>query len=291
MTARVGISMNRTEAFRDAVIPLVEAGLVDAIERELDESFVLGTDHNPAPRWVTALDEVFAADDALYGHGVWFSLLSAGWQSRQDAWLERVVDECARVPYRHISEHFGYMSAGAFRRFPMLSVPYCDAAVALGVERVRLLSQAIGQPLGLENTAAALGPDDATTQAAFLRDILVGAGGWLVLDCYNVWVQAQNLGLDPRALIDAYPLELVRELHIAGGVHYPVRSGAPVLLDSHDGPVPHGAKELLVHVLPRCPNAEVVIVERRDGTWDDAAEVEAYRADYADIHRLVQEAS
>jgi len=291
MTARVGISMCSTEPFRDAVLPLVEAGLVDAVERELDEYFLLGHDINEPPPWVRALDELFAADDALYGHGVWFSLQSVGWQPRQDAWLEKVAAEARRVPYRHISEHFGYMSAGPFTRFPMMSAPYCQAAVALGIERVRQLSEAVGQPIGLENAANALSPDDATQQGAFMRDVIEGAESWLLLDVFNVFVQAENLGLDPRALIDSYPLERVRELHIAGGQYYPLRSRERVWVDSHDHAIPASAKELLAYALPRCPAVEVVIFERRDETWHDPQEIEIYRADFMDVHRIVQEAA
>src|SRR5262245_42904106 len=118
MTVRVGLTLSSTEAFRDAVLPLVADGLVDAVERELDEAFALGVDDRPVPRWVRSLDDCFAADDALYGHGVWFSLQSAAWQARQDAWLERAAAECRRVSYRAVSEHFGYMSAADYRRFP-----------------------------------------------------------------------------------------------------------------------------------------------------------------------------
>src|SRR5437868_5433530 len=51
MPPRVGISMCSTEPFRDAILPLVEDGLIDAIEREIDHVFVGGTGDNPQPRW------------------------------------------------------------------------------------------------------------------------------------------------------------------------------------------------------------------------------------------------
>src|SRR5690242_12796530 len=171
MPPRIGISMCSTEPFRDAILPLVEDGLIDAVEREIDHVFVGGTGDNPQPPWAVAIDELYAADDALYGHGVWFSLLSAGWQTRQDAWLERLAAEGARLPHRLDSARFGYYSAGDFQRFTMMPVPYCAAAVELGVERMRLLAEAVGAPVGLENASTALSPRDATEQGAFVKDI------------------------------------------------------------------------------------------------------------------------
>ena len=49
----------------------------------------------------------------------------------------------------------------------------------------------------------------------------------------NVFVSATNLGYDPRAYIDAYPLDLVQEIHLGGHDEDEDDHGRPLLIDSH----------------------------------------------------------
>jgi uncharacterized protein (UPF0276 family) len=291
MPPRPGIATMVSDEYRAAVMPLIEEGIVEVLERTLDQEWVGGYGDQPEPPWATALADLYAEDDALYGHGVWLSAFSADWQPRQDRWLAHLAAEVARRPYRHVSEHFGYFSAGPFARFTNLTLPPGAATIDLGIERARRLAEVVGAPIGLENTGVALSPQDATEQGATLAAILAATGGFLLLDVHNIWTQAVNLGLDPRVLVDAYPLERVRELHVAGGIHYRCDVGPPLYLDSHDGPVPRGAFELLAYALPRCPNAEAVFLERRDGAWDWPDAVEDYRANYRELVRIVEAAA
>ncbi|MGZ3458678.1 MAG: multinuclear nonheme iron-dependent oxidase, partial [Archangium sp.] len=136
------------DAFREAVRPLLAEGLVAALEWDIDESW--GFAPRPVPEWTERLLDLYAEEGALYGHGVWWSVLTAAWQPRQDEWLERLADECHRRPYRHVSEHFGFTAAGPFTRSAMLPLPYCGAAVDIGRDRLERLRAAIGSPAGLE---------------------------------------------------------------------------------------------------------------------------------------------
>lgn len=105
-----------------------------------------------------------------------------------------------------------------------LNLPYTPAAVELGRDRRSLLAAAARCPVGLENLATALGPVDATEQAAFLRDLLAPSGV-LILDVHNVWTQAVNLGLPAEQLLLGYPFDLVREIHVSGGSWFRPRVG------------------------------------------------------------------
>src|SRR5205814_2336315 len=101
---RVGLNFMAEPGFRVAAMPLFEDGLVDALEWDLDEPWLNGDEDRTIPSWATDVLDCFAEDDTLYGHGVWFSLLSARWEARQDRWLERLAAECAGRRYRHVSE-------------------------------------------------------------------------------------------------------------------------------------------------------------------------------------------
>src|SRR5207237_240530 len=154
--------------------------------------------------------DLYAADGRLYGHSVWLSVLTARPHARQSQWLERLGDECARRSYRHVSEHLGFVGAGPYVINTLLPVPYVEAAVAVGRQRLAQMAESTGATVGLENMAVALGPPDATTQGALLEDILAPVGGFLLLDVHNLYAQAVNLGLDPFTLLATFPCDRVR---------------------------------------------------------------------------------
>src|SRR5262245_22651170 len=91
---RVGINLLFDDGFRAAAAPLFEAGIVEALEWDIDERWGSGWDDKRLPNWVNGMLDLYAEDDALYGHGVWFSLLSAKWEPRQDRWLRLLAREC-----------------------------------------------------------------------------------------------------------------------------------------------------------------------------------------------------
>jgi len=290
---RVGLNLIGEEAFRAAALPLFEAGLVDALEVDIDYEWGArrGRIH-PRPAWQSELLDMFAEEDALYGHGVWFSFLTARLDDRQRRWLELLAEECARRRYRHVTEHFGWMTSGPFIQNTMFPMPYTRAAVELGRDRLALLAAATGCPVGLENLATALGSADATEQAAFLADLLAPSGV-LILDVHNVWTQAVNLGLPAEQLLLGYPFHLVREIHVSGGSWFQPEHTADrraVRMDTHDGAMPRAELlPLLALALARCDQLEVVIYERR-GVLGSAAAREAYRDDFRALCAAVEQA-
>ncbi|HEX3764366.1 MAG TPA: DUF692 family protein [Kofleriaceae bacterium] len=291
---RVGLNLIDEEAFRVAALPLFEAGLVDALEVDIDNEWGAGRGQvQPRPAWQTELLDVFAEDDALYGHGVWFSLLTARLDDRQRRWLARLAEECGRRRYRHVTEHFGWMTSGPFIQNTLFPMPYTPAAVELGRDRLGLLGDAAGCPVGLENLASALGPADATEQAAFLADIVAPSRGVLLLDVHNVWTQAVNLGLPADELLRGYPFHLVREIHVSGGSWFQPEHAADrraVRMDTHDGAMPRAeVLPLLAEALARCDQLEVVIYERR-GLLGAEAERATYLADFCAVRSVVEQA-
>jgi uncharacterized protein (UPF0276 family) len=288
MPPRVGLNLVTDDAFREAARPLFAEGWVSALEWDLDETW--GFSSRTLPGWTERMLDLYAEQGALYGHGVWLSVLTAAWQPRQDQWMEHLEHECLRRPYRHVSEHFGFTAAGPFTRSTMLPVPYCDAAVRVGCDRVERLRAATGRPVGLEVLANTLAPADAADQGAFLEAVLAPTGGFLVLDVHNVWTQAINTGLPPELLLESYPLERVREIHLSGGSWArALRAGdsRPVRLDSHDGPLLPPVLSLLRRALALCPQCEVVIVERRGETFESEEARAEWRANYRTVAELV----
>lgn len=289
----VGLSIIETDSYRAAAGPLFEEALVDALELDVDNRWNFGDQLAPLPSWCEALIDLYSEDDALYGHGVWLSVMTARLDRRQAEWLERFAIECRQRRYRHVSEHFGFMTAGDLVRGTMLPVPFTPAAVRVGRDRLRRLADAAGMPVGLEMTAVALCPADALEQGAFLEELLAPNDSFLVFDVHNLWAQCHNLGLEPEPLLDSYPLERVRELHVSGGSWYHPSiepHKGRLRLDSHDGPVPDEAFALVPPVLARCPNLEVVILENRGAGIDSDEEQARFRDDFRRLRTLVEAA-
>jgi uncharacterized protein (UPF0276 family) len=286
---RVGVNLSPDAGFRAAALPLFESGLVDAVEWDLDDSWGFDDGDNPRTPWIEDVLDVYAEEDALYGHGVWFSVLSAVRDDRQRRWLERLARECGRRHYRHVTEHFGWSTAGDFTRNTMFPCPRTPEAVEIGIDSLHAISRAAGVPVGLENLAPALGRSDATEQGAFLADILTPPDAFLLLDVHNVWTQAVNLDLEPLTLLASYPLERVRELHVSGG-GWAITRDRRVRTDSHDDAVPAPTAGLLAEALRMCPAVEVVILERRADTLTTEKARAAWRADFHAVKELVDAA-
>jgi uncharacterized protein (UPF0276 family) len=283
MTIALGISLMLDDASRAAVLPLFEAGRVDAIEWSFDQGW-----HREGgePEWAAMLLDHYAAAGALWGHGVMLSPGSADARTRHDAWIDRVRNECERRSYRGVSEHFGFMSAGALDVGAPLPLPGGPGARAVLGRTLQRLAHATGTAIGLENLALALCEDDVWSQATLLRDVLDDTGGYLVLDVHNLWCQLVNYAIDRDALLSAYPLARVRCIHVAGGTWWPTPDGTRFRRDTHDDDVPTEVVALLGDVIPRCPALEVVVLERIGGSIGDLATADRLRRDFTRIEEI-----
>jgi len=284
---RVGLSLMPEEDFRAASQPLFEQGLVDALEWNVDS----GWGREGVPAWAHELLDAYSSDDRLYAHGVEFSLLSAELHPRQVWWLEQLEAERAQRRFVHLSEHFGFMTAGDFVRGTPLPHPRTAAAVRLGAERLARIADIVKAPVGLENLALAFGLRDVEEQPAFVEDILAPVGGFVLLDLHNLYCQSVNFGVNVDDLLARYPAGRVRELHVAGGSW--VRPSADperraFRRDSHDDRLPEDLFPLLSRALGVLPNVEVVILERTDHSLFGAEEIRQFQDDFRRVRAIVE---
>ena len=285
-TPDVGLSLMLEEGFWQAAQPLFAAGNVDVLEW----SFDLGWGAEPPPVWADELVDRYSETNRLLGHGVTFSPLSGNWADHQDLWLARLDVECQRRQFRHISEHFGFMSAGNFHQGAPLPVPLTDETLRIGQDRLKRLADVAQTPVGLENLAFAFGAQDVRDQGRFLSELLEPVDGFLLLDLHNVYCQACNFDQTAEELLDSYPLDRVKELHVSGGSWSESQaepSRGPVRRDTHDHAVPREVFDLVTIALARCANVEAVIFERLGNTIEPEDE-EPLRADYRRLCRIVQ---
>lgn len=276
--------------------PLFVAGEVDALEWSIDFGWT-GRDWGAeiaAPDWVRRQVSAFSARDRLFAHGVELSSMSAHWTAQHHAWLDGLERTCQQHRYRHLTEHYGFITAADFVRGTPLSMPPSGAALELARKGMDSMARRSGLPVGIENLAFAFSRWDVEAQASFLRRLLAEVEGFLLLDVHNLYCQARNFGLDALELAAALPLDRVREMHVAGGSWSTPSSdpeGRPFRRDSHDDATPQEVVELVGKLVGCCPALEVVIVERTDRSLFGRAEAARHREDFLALKEIVRHAT
>ncbi len=275
-----------TDDFRQATEELFQKNQVQAIEWSFDFTWT-GVAVEP---WCQDIIDRYSASNALTGHGVNLSPLSARFSQRQKDWLEHARKEFSSRNYVHASEHFGFSEAGPIKHGAPLSVPMNKETLSTGKEMMKRYADATGCPVGLENLAFAFSLDDVKKQGEFINELISGVDGFLLLDLHNIYCQIANFGVSEIELLNSYPLSKVREIHLSGGSWSPSVSGkrAAVRRDTHDDGVPQEVFNLAALALKMCPNIEFVILERLGNTMFDLDQQEEFRDDFESIEQILE---
>ena len=197
-------------------------------------------------------------------HGVSLGLASAEGidLARLDAFA-RLMDDV--VP-EHWSDHLAFVRAGGVELGHLAAPTRSALTVEATAENLDRAARRVGAPPLAENVATLLDPPGSDrSEQAWLLELLDASGSDLLLDLHNLVTNGQNLGYDPRTLVDALPAHRIRAIHIAGGTEVEATSGERRLLDDHRHAVPDSVYALLERVGERVPHAIDVILERDGG--------------------------
>lgn len=273
----LALSMMPEQPWLQAALPLLEGGLIDAIEWSFDCCW----DGGEVPAWATELLNHFHAEQRLYGHGVTYSILTVDGPHHR-SWLEKFRSECATRRYQHITEHFGLMRTKNFHRGAPLPVPYDEKLIALAGERLRELRDIAGCPVGIENLALAFTAHDVRDHARVIGEILARADGFYLVDLHNLYCQSMNFDIPLAELFGSYPPDRICELHVSGGSWSESDvSGTKrtVRRDTHDDAIPEAIFELLPSILPQLPALRVVTFEQLSAGLESDAAKQQFVAD------------
>ena len=263
---QIGSVWPRKSDVREALEPLWDDGTIQVLQLTVEHAFR----GDLGPGFTTPLRQASERGD-LVGHAVHSSPLTSPRDLVSVDWLARAKKILARWPVRFVTDHFGCCRSEDWHAAP-LPLPASNALVAAGREHLQWMSDELEIPVGLENLALAMSVDDVLWQPDLLDAMIRPVDGLLLLDLHNLWCSAVNYRLDPVALLERYPLDLVRQIHIAGGSWSDFPEGR-FRRDTHDGPVPAEVWALLPEAIGRCENLEVVVLERLRGTLEDPEEV------------------
>ena len=166
--------------------------------------------------------------------------------------LARLRHLCDWLAPASFSEHLAWSTHDSTFLNDLLPLPYTDATLARVAAHIDQLQEALARPMLLENPSSYLAFEESTwSEPDFLREIARRTGCGLLLDVNNVFISATNLGFSPQGYIDAFPLDLVGEIHLAGHDTEEDDHGAPLLIDSHGREVADPVWALLDYTLAR----------------------------------------
>jgi uncharacterized protein (UPF0276 family) len=168
-------------------------------------------------------------------HGVGLGLASV--EPLDRAHLERVKRAVGRFEPGLVSEHACWGHAGGEHFNDLLPLPYTEEAVEHLAARVRQVQDFLGRQILIENLSCYLAYSASRlTEWEFLAAVVERSGCGLLLDVNNVYVNANNLGLDASRFLSGVPREAVQEIHLAG--HRRNRAGGrDLLIDDHGSEV------------------------------------------------------
>ncbi len=182
-------------------------------------------------------------------HGVGLSLGSTDpLSSTHLAHLARIVE---RFEPSIVSEHLSFGAFDGIHYNDLLPLPYTRECVAHLVSRISAVQDRLRRPILVENASCYLRyRADEMSEAEFVSAVARQAGCGVLLDINNIYVNARNHGLDAQAYIEAIPVELVGEMHLAG--HTVNRhDGHDILIDTHIGAPCAAVLALYVRALQR----------------------------------------
>jgi uncharacterized protein (UPF0276 family) len=187
---------------------------------------------------------------ALSLHGVGLNIGST--EPLDRAHLARLKRLCDRYQPECFSEHLAWSSHAGIFFNDLLPLPYTEANLISVIDHVDEAQSTLGRRLLLENPATYVRFQQSTIpETEFLAAIARATGCGLLLDVNNVFVAARNHATSASAYLEAFPLDLVGEIHLAGHFETMDGHGSPLCIDAHGSPVVEDVFALFDSVIAR----------------------------------------
>lgn len=116
-------------------------------------------------------------------------------------------------------------------------MPYTKDCLEHFASQVGRVQDRLGRAILVENPSRYLAfTGDDMDEGEFIASLCRKAGCGLLLDINNIEVSANNLGLDPFAMLESFDPGLVGEIHLAGHAVEQHEDG-PLFIDDHGSAV------------------------------------------------------
>jgi uncharacterized protein len=255
---RVGTSFKH-----EHLAAILDNGLIDGFFEVHAENY-MGAG-GPPHRMLAAIREHYPVSI----HGVCMSI--GGSEPLDKQHLARFRDLVARYEPALVSEHLAWSTHAGTYFNDLLPLPYTEDTLARLCRHIDQVQQAIARPILLENPSTYLAfQSSSMSESEFLTAVVRRTGCRLLLDVTNVFVSATNHGYAASAYLDAFPLDHVDEIHLAGYAEQSDDEDERLLIDSHDGPVADAVWALYENVIERIgPTATLVEWDSKLPVWSE----------------------
>lgn len=190
-------------------------------------------------------------------HCVGMSL--AGTDPLDVAYLNSLKAMAIDIEPAWISDHICFTRFGEYHSHDLLPIPYTQETLKHVSERIYQAQDVLGERILIENVSSYLEFEQSDlSEAQFIAELLNMTDCRLLLDLNNVYVNAQNHIFDSMDYLDALPLDLVQEIHLAG-----FEDKGNYLLDAHNNKVSDPVWALYEHIIKKIPNVATLI------EWDN----------------------
>jgi hypothetical protein len=211
----------------------------------------------PRLAWMEAIRE----RHELSLHGVALSLAADAPPDPEH--VARLAGLARRLEPALISEHLAWSAWRGAYHPDLLPFPRTGEALLRIADNISRTQDALKRRISIENPSHYLKLDGhAWDEIGFLAELARRTGCGLLLDVNNVYVSARNLGYSAEDYIDAFPGELVTEIHLAGHTEDP-KLGESLLIDSHDAPIASAVWTLYERTIRRM-GPRPTLIERDD---------------------------
>ena len=202
-----------------------------------------------------------------------------------EEYLDSVCEAIEDLKVPSYSEHLAWTKVPGIDLANLLPVPKTRAVADMLIPKIEKVQARLPVPFSLENISYVFDfPDAEMSDAEFFNLLFRETGVGMLLDVENLFVNAHNHGIDPRAFLDELPESVVTGVHAAGGplVRRPYLD-EPFYADNHSRQVPEQALDLLGYAL--CRQHPQTIILERDNDYEKGDEI------LADVARLREQAT
>ena len=183
-------------------------------------------------------------------HGVGLSIGAAS--APDEAHLDRLATLLARHHPESFSEHLAWSTHDGRFYNDLLPLRYDTATLQRTGAHLDRVQSRLGRRILLENPSSYFEfPGGSWAEPEFLAQLVARSGCGLLLDLNNLYVSCHNHGHDPRAWLDALPLQAVGEVHLAGHARDFDDWGRALLVDDHGSRVCAAVWSLYAELLAR----------------------------------------
>ena len=165
-------------------------------------------------------------------HGVGLSIGSS--DALNIAHLDKLKRLISRFQPALVSEHLSWGSFGGRHFNDLFPMPYTSEALQHMVTQVAQVQDYLDKQILIENVSSYLQFDCSTIpEWEFITELASQSGCGILLDVNNIYVNSKNHSFNPYKFINAIPVELVQEIHLAGHTVKQFED-SEILIDTHN---------------------------------------------------------